>query len=621
MSFINKDKKYKINDLKIGLSNKEKRNKINKNLILNCLYNEDSISKSITESENNFSNKQSKKNKRNISINNRYNSNTKKRYYTENSKEEEEKNIGRVYGNIEKVTFFKKSYPNKVRFDLKSNIFDNNTFSRLNKKPLTTKRKNSSSFESEENLNNEILYIKDYNEKNYKIKTDRKNYSKYDINYPNDHSKTINKKLLISKLKDLIHEIEDEKKNINGIRKNKIKDISHLLIGRTLKEKIPNIKNRMELNKYLINDFKENDSNIEYIKRSLKYQKISDNYEQSKSRQKTSNQNFFYNGLVPTNKDIEIKINNNNNNSYNKTKKKTRTNYMSPKSMYSTYLSKMKKISPKKFNEDNNNPSNNKENEYSKRGSISKHYFSSNFIMQYKNNLFDLSKKISSNKNLNLYYNTEEKEKEKPKKNNSYLKEQFTLEKPQRNSQKKITDIYSGTTFVRKGKTSLTNKQKRKIHKKRLVLYDKLILSNNMYNEQKKYFNQYLMNKRISRSKNFSQQMSNLAREREKELELCNSNNDEVGRLPKLKEESLLYEMKIKNLFKNSFNPMVNYREGDDDLDLDNLKKIKDSVKETEIKMFTSLKNEINPKYIKKKFNKTTIGKYHSTRGVYFGTK
>lgn len=620
MSFINKDKKYKINDLKIGLSNKEKRNKINKNLILNCLYNEDSISKSITESENNFSNKQSKKNKRNISINNRYNSNTKKRYYTENSKEEEEKNIGRVYGNIEKVNFFKKSYPNKVRFDLKSNIFDNNTFSRLNKKPLTTKRKNSSSFESEENLNNEILYIKDYNEKNYKIKTDRKNYSKYDINYPNDHSKTINKKLLISKLKDLIHEIEDEKKNINGIRKNKIKDISHLLIGRTLKEKIPNIKNRMELNKYLINDFKENDSNIEYIKRSLKYQKISDNYEQSKSRQKTSNQNFFYNGLVPTNKDIEIKINNNNN-SYNKTKKKTRTNYMSPKSMYSTYLSKMKKISPKKFNEDNNNPSINKENEYSKRGSISKHYFSSNFIMQYKNNLFDLSKKISSNKNLNLYYNTEEKEKEKPKKNNSYLKEQFTLEKPQRNSQKKITDIYSGTTFVRKGKTSLTNKQKRKIHKKRLVLYDKLILSNNMYNEQKKYFNQYLMNKRISRSKNFSQQMSNLAREREKELELCNSNNDEVGRLPKLKEESLLYEMKIKNLFKNSFNPMVNYREGDDDLDLDNLKKIKDSVKETEIKMFTSLKNEINPKYIKKKFNKTTIGKYHSTRGVYFGTK
>ena len=121
-----------------------------------------------------------------------------------------------------------------------------------------------------------------------------------------------------------------------------------------------------------------------------------------------------------------------------------------------------------------------------------------------------------------------------------------------------------------------------------------------MYNEQKKYFNQYLMNKRISRSKNFSQQMSNLAREREKELELCNSNNDEVGRLPKLKEESLLYEMKIKNLFKNSFNPMVNYREGDDDLDLDNLKKIKDSVKETEIKMFTSLKNEINPKYIRK---------------------
>ena len=111
--------------------------------------------------------------------------------------------------------------------------------------------------------------------------------------------------------------------------------------------------------------------------------------------------------------------------------------------------------------------------------------------------------------------------------------------------------------------------------------------------------------------------MSNLA----KEKDLYTNNCDETGKLPRLKEGSLIYEMKLKNLFKNSFNPMANFKEGDDDLDLDNLKKIKNSVMEMEIEMFTCLKNEINPKYIKNKFNKITVGKYHSTRGVYFGSK
>ena len=149
------------------------------------------------------------------------------------------------------------------------------------------------------------------------------------------------------------------------------------------------------------------------------------------------------------------------------------------------------------------------------------------------------------------------------------------------------------------------------------MIFDKFTISNNIYNEQKKYFDEYLMNKRIKRSKNFSEQMSNLA----KEKDLFKNNIDETGSLPKLKEGSLIYEMKLKNLFKNSFNPMTNFKEGDEDLDLDNLKKIKNLVMEMEVEMFTSLKDEINPKYIKNKFNKTTVGKYHSTRGVYFGSK
>ena len=191
--------------------------------------------------------------------------------------------------------------------------------------------------------------------------------------------------------------------------------------------------------------------------------------------------------------------------------------------------------------------------------------------------------------------------------------------KKNKNMKKQNTNNFSEKAMLIKTRINLTNyiKQKQKVPKKKLIIFDKFNMSNNLYNEQKNYFNEYLMNNRVNRSKNFSLQMSNLA----KEKDIYNINLEETGHLPRLKEGSLIYEMKFKNLFKNSFNPMAKFKEGDDDLDLDNLKKIKASILETEIEMFSSLKNEINPKYIKSKFNKTTIGKYHSTRGVYFGSK
>jgi tRNA(Ile)-lysidine synthase len=40
------------------------------------------------------------------------------------------------------------------------------------------------------------------------------------------------------------------------------------------------MKSQMQFNRYLINDFKENDSELDYIKRSLKYQKINEDFDE-----------------------------------------------------------------------------------------------------------------------------------------------------------------------------------------------------------------------------------------------------------------------------------------------------------------------------------------------------
>ena len=106
--------------------------------------------------------------------------------------------------------------------------------------------------------------------------------------------KKIHKKYLFSKLKDLLDEIEKEKDRQESKNKKpkKIKDMSYLFLERTVKPQIPNLKNRMQLNKYLINDFKENESYQDYIKRSLKYRKINENYEEALMLQKETNKFF-----------------------------------------------------------------------------------------------------------------------------------------------------------------------------------------------------------------------------------------------------------------------------------------------------------------------------------------
>ena len=433
-----------------------------------------------------------------------------------------------------------------------------------------------------------------------------------------NNTKPMNKKFLFAKLKEILEEIEKENLYANNNdkknkTKKKLKDMSYLFLERSVKPVIPVIKNRAQLNKYLINDFKENESYQDYIKRSLKYKRINENYEIAQIIKKEANQIISLNQLPPpiteyrTEKEKDHNSKNKSilNNSFKYQKRRT-FNVLTPQ-FGGKLLKRNSILGDKNINEVNS---------YKSMKTKTTKHFSTTLINNYQSRLSDIKKK-KSNKYI-LLLKKDEKQKDS-KDTDSFLENDFLSERPKKKFFKKNTENFSSEKALLKAKNSLISRMKKHPfrHKKQILYYDKYTLSNDMYNEQKKYFEDYLMNKRIIRSKNFSEQMSNLA----KEKELYVINVEENGRLPKLKEGSLIYQMKLKSLFKNSFNPMTNFKEGDDDLDLDNLKKIKNSVMETEIEMFSSLKNEINPKYIKSSFNKTTIGKYHSTRGVYFGSK
>ena len=66
-------------------------------------------------------------------------------------------------------------------------------------------------------------------------------------------------------------------KNNNNNKKNNNRKLSTLLVPQKKVYYImPKVKNQMQLNHYLINDFKEDDSDQAYVGRSLKYQKMNE---------------------------------------------------------------------------------------------------------------------------------------------------------------------------------------------------------------------------------------------------------------------------------------------------------------------------------------------------------
>ena len=127
------------------------------------------------------------------------------------------------------------------------------------------------------------------------------------------------------------------------------------------------------------------------------------------------------------------------------------------------------------------------------------------------------------------------------------------------------------------------------------------------------------------RGENFAKQIGFLFKEKEKfrinnqdnDNNNNNKNDNEFKGHPKLDQAKLLYQMQLKDIFTNSFKSMRAINEGDQDLDLDNLNKIKQLIKDYEIEMARVMKSVGEPNCIKRQFNKSTNGKFQSTRGIY----
>ena len=421
-------------------------------------------------------------------------------------------------------------------------------------------------------------------------------------------------KIQLLKIKKLITEFEKEKnekerllrlknkknnkkkKNNNGGSKIPVhnsKSPQNIFIpNKKVYFNVPKIKSQMQFNRYLINDFKENDSEQDYIKRSKKYQKINEDFDELTLMKQIKE--VAKNGITenieeedyPKNEpdylespDSDMKSNNSNN-KYFHSRNSSVFNVNDILKKNSFYDSKIRRLYTEKIK------INDTQNSLNKR----------------------MSNKINPNNN-----NTTERTKVSEKENS------FIEEKEKEN----INDNNNKSAGI-KYLIGIKNKNKNieiRPKKKKLTSIDKYNFSKRLYNAQMKEYNRYVKKKQYMRGKNFSKQIALINKEKEK-LGIVNKDNEETNTergLPKLIIPNLLFHIEYSDIFKNSFNTFRVFEEGDQDLDLDDLNKIKNSIKDYEMEMIKVLKKNNNLNYIKKRFNKTTVGKFQSTKGIYFG--
>ena len=439
-------------------------------------------------------------------------------------------------------------------------------------------------------------------------------------------SKNTNKNQFI-KIKKLIAEFEKEKnekerlhrfkskkndkskKNQNFKAKKNFRPLHappknlSLLPNKKIYYNVPKMKSQMQFNRYLINDFKENDSELDYIKRSLKYQKINEDFDE----------------LIYLKQIKEVAKNGIAENVIDEAKKAEPEFFDSPDSEKGSNNS-LKKFMSKNISEFNmENIIRNKKfyNSNLKRfytekiKEIPQNLLKSPNKRISLNNINNANKNTNTNANINKSNNNINNEKEKEKeKENSIIEETKNM-----NNNKSPGIKFLMETRNKKNGTIRTKK------KKITMSIDKYNFSNRIYESQKKDYNKYMRKKQYMRGKNFSKQIALINKEKEK-LGLIETENNEPNTergLPKLLIPNLLFQIEYKDIFKNSFNTLRVFEEGDQDLDLDDLNKIRNSIKEYEIEMFKVLKKNNGLNYIKKHFNKTTVGKFQSTKGIYFG--
>ena len=487
-------------------------------------------------------------------------------------------------------------------------------------------------------------------------KTENNNFEKEDNNIDNidniDNSKILqfnNEKYsrnnnLFGKIKKLLYDIQKENNeknrlfiykkkgnkkaksnnninNKNNNNSNNSKRISTLLVPQKKVYYImPKVKNQMQLNHYLINDFKEVDSDQAYVGRSLKYQKMNEDLDelvflnQIKEAEKNGisenimndyekkNSDFLENSPKFGSYDLEFNSNDSNQNHINRHKHKMNDDKKNTIFSNNNYDLSLRRLYTENFKDLPNkaiiNGDNNKIKfcENQKNGIINNRSITSRTKnSENENSISDVNDLNKINKSVGIKY---------------------LLKIKNKNNLNTINTTKNMEKNHNQNKTEQKQNNKLKI-KKEIInsIIDKYSLSNRIYKAQKKEYNKYIKNKQIMRGKNFSKQIAILNKEKEKFIK--NENEIEGKGYAKLNLGKLIYQMQLKDIFTNSFNSMRIINEGDQDLDLDNLNKIKQLIKDYEIEMARVMRNSDNPNCIKKRFNKTTVGKFHSSRGIY----
>ena len=446
---------------------------------------------------------------------------------------------------------------------------------------------------------------------------------------------------LFAKIKKLLGDFQkenDEKnrlynpnKNKNKKSKNKkqLKQLNTLLVPqKKVYYNMPKVKNQMQLNRYLINDFKEVDSEQAYIVRSLKYKKMNEELDelvylnQIKEAEKIgvsenimkdyqNNNEFFENeikfgscdnergGSAHRNHLLKLKT---------EDKKKDKRHTIFNGHNYDLFLRRL-------YTENINSPT--MKNNFNKDHDNINNINIKAFEINPKNNNPSITTRTKNSENDNSILENND-----TNKINKTTGIKFLINKRNENNINKIdtktiiTDINENKIIAKKEEQNKNqNNIKKKKAKRNSITLDKYSISNQLYKNQKLEYKKYLRNKYIMRGKNFTKQIALLLSEKERFG--IQENEIDINGHPKLNRTKLLYQIQLRDVFINSFNSMRLLNEGDQDLDLDNLNKIKDLIKEYEIEMARVMKNSDNPSYITKNFNKSTVGKFQSSRGIY----
>ena len=506
-----------------------------------------------------------------------------------------------MYSFTKKISKNKTINPNKLILNSKISSICINNQNIINKTISLNKHKNIS-----RNNNTKLLILSDLDEKsNHKKNYCNTTYNKNSIknvdlnfnNFTNINKKKIKKNIYKKKLKELFEKINNENNN-NKFLKNKTYMFERVTID---KIKIPKIKTQQKLNNYLIYDFKETETPMTIINRSIKNRIIYDEFElfnsllkerkynhkyaikeyKSKYNKKKENNSFSINSYI-NNSNVGKKFERS-----NKRKLSCYNPVIIYNEIYKNYYKQKTRDNDLLF--DYNNKTNNKKDKDNKstKNFVFKTTFSHNSHNSKENiNRSPLRKRteqqsFSYNKNINQSINL--------RLNNFLDKNNYKKYK------KNIKLSYRGNYFER------------------------------LYDEHINEYNNYVKKSQELRAITYVEEMAKIEREKE-ELEKESTEWEDNKRLKflALNENRLNLEIKKRNVFLDSFGIIGKKNNGkNDDVDSENYKDVKNYHMNMGMGALYmhNLKFRIEPRYIKKDFKKKTIDKYKSNRGVYFGPK